>query len=160
MTKISERSESTVYWLKDLSSTYIFCILNCWLVQTLWALRCNLLLTPWGIIPTALPDLIANEHSSRQEGAWAPETGKEAYVLCPQPRRLGIWLQQNRKMTDLEAVCRSAACLWGIHSSILPVHSFWSTCCQHGQTKPIYWCALFRLSYSFVRQRNEASESA
>lgn len=106
------------------------------------------------------PPPIESEHSSRLEWTWAPETGKEAYVLRPRPRRLGIWPEQNRKMTDLEAVCRSVACLWGIHSSVLPVHSFWSSRCQHGQTKPIYWRALFRLSYSFVRQCSEASESA
>lgn len=67
------------------------------------------------------------------EWSWAPETGKEAYVLCPQPRRIGIWPEQNRKMTDLEAVHRSAACLRGIHTSTLPVRSFWSSCCQHSR---------------------------
>ena len=39
---------------------------------------------------------------TRLEGAQTPETGEEAYVLCPWPGRIGIWQEQNRKMTDLE----------------------------------------------------------
>lgn len=90
--------------------------------MTLWALRCNLFLKPRGISPIISPRWKVNIHKTTMimdPRDWK----KKAYVFCPWPGRIGIWQKQNRKMTDLEAECRSVKCLWGIHSSILPVYS-------------------------------------